>query len=72
VVGGRGASTGSQTPTVLAIDPQSGLVRLAGRLPRGISDAGVVASQGAIVVAGGRTAAGPQSGVFRLQAAAVP
>jgi N-acetylneuraminic acid mutarotase len=72
VVGGRGASSGSQTTTVLAIDPRSGVARPAGRLPQGISDAAAVATQGAIVVAGGRTAAGPQAGVFRLQALAAP
>jgi hypothetical protein len=57
---------------VLAIDSRSGLVRLAGRLPLGISDAAAVATQGAIVVAGGRTAAGAQAGVFRLQPVAAP
>jgi hypothetical protein len=67
VVGGRRATTGSQTATVLAIDPRSGLVRRAGQLPLRLSDAAVVASAGAIVVAGGRTPTGPQARVFALQ-----
>jgi len=47
-------------------------VRPAGRLPLGISDAAAVATQGAIVVAGGRAAAGAQAGVFRLQPVTAP
>jgi hypothetical protein len=67
LVGGRGASLGSQTATVLAIDPRSGAVHHVGRLPLPLSDAAVLASAGAIVVAGGRTSAGPQAKVFELQ-----
>jgi hypothetical protein len=68
VIGGRGAAQGTQTRRILAIDPGSGRVRKAGRLPRGLSDAGVAAVPGAILLAGGRDAAGrPRSEVLRLE-----
>jgi hypothetical protein len=43
---------------VLAIDPGSGHVYKAGRLPAAVSDAGAASVPGGIVVAGGRDAAG--------------
>jgi hypothetical protein len=58
VLGGRGSTLGSQTREVLSIDLRSGRVRPAGRLPRALSDAGAAAVKGAIVLAGGRDAAG--------------
>jgi hypothetical protein len=66
VVGGRGDSLDARSAAVWAIDPLTGRVRSAGRLPQPTSDAGVVSLGDAIVVAGGRTAAGTQSGVGEL------
>jgi hypothetical protein len=66
LVGGRGAETTSQTAAVLAVNPLTGAVRAAGRLPRPTSDAGVVAVRNAIVVAGGRTASGTAASVGEL------
>ncbi|HEX4689654.1 MAG TPA: hypothetical protein VH276_03125, partial [Solirubrobacteraceae bacterium] len=48
----------SQRRTILAIDPASGRVARAGRLPVAISDAGAASFADHITVAGGRTAAG--------------
>ena len=56
--GGRGDLLDAQTATVWAINPRSGAVSVAGRLPRALSDAGVVTVGAAIVVAGGLDAAG--------------
>ena len=58
VIGGRGAVQGTQTAQILAIDPASGRVRSAGRLPTGLSDVGAATVGGAIVVAGGRQSTG--------------
>jgi hypothetical protein len=67
LLGGRGANQGTQTRRVLAIDPRSGRVTVAGRLPRAVSDAGAAAVPGAIVLAGGRDSAGQvRAEVLRL------
>jgi hypothetical protein len=68
VLGGRGSALGTQTRRVTSIDLRTGRVRTAGRLPRGLSDAGVAAVAGAIVLAGGRDASGQvRSEVLRLE-----
>jgi hypothetical protein len=58
VVGGRGDNLSSQTAEVWSIDPATGAVRSAGRLPAPLSDTGVVGLPGAIVVVGGLSPAG--------------
>jgi N-acetylneuraminic acid mutarotase len=60
-VGGRGATQGTQTAQILAIDPHSGRLSRAGRLPTALSDAGVTAYGDAVLVAGGREAGGALS-----------
>lgn len=68
VIGGRGAVQGSQVDAILAVDPVSGMVRPAGRLPGPLSDTGVAAIDGVIMVAGGPQAAGVLSRrVYMLQ-----
>jgi hypothetical protein len=66
LVGGRGASTDSQTTAIWAINPTTGRVRAAGHLPQALSDPGVVGLATRIMIAGGRTAAGTQSTVGEL------
>jgi hypothetical protein len=61
VIGGRGADQGTQTNTILAIDPVTGRVRRAGRLPVALSDVGAATIGGAVIVAGGREASGTLS-----------
>lgn len=55
--GGRGASATSQTPQIMAIEPDGGIRRV-GELPRALSDMAAVRLGGRIVLAGGRDAAG--------------
>jgi len=61
VIGGRGGIQGTQTNAILAIDPVSGHVRPAGRLPVGLSDIGVASLGGVVMVAGGREGSGTLS-----------
>ena len=49
VFGGRGSNLGTQTATILAIDPASGRVRRAGSLPVALSDTGAAAVGGRIL-----------------------
>ena len=58
LVGGRGDLLNAQTARVWAIDPLTGRIRVAGRLPMALSDSGVLTVGGAIVVAGGLDAGG--------------
>ena len=67
LLGGRGALQGTQTRRILSIDPRSGRVRSAGRLPTALSDTGAAPVAGGILLAGGRDAAGAaRSDVARL------
>lgn len=66
MVGGRGNLTTEQTASILSIDPRTGAVRRAGRLPRPLSDAGVVAVSGGIVVGGGLSATGTVAAIGEL------
>ena len=58
MLGGRGDDLSSQRAAILAVDPASGRVRPAGRLPRALSDVGAASLPGRVVVVGGRDAAG--------------
>jgi hypothetical protein len=61
VVGGRGAVQGSQLAEILAVDPVSGRVRPAGRLPTALSDTGAATIGGVVMLAGGRQSTGALS-----------
>lgn len=70
VIGGRGGDQGTQTARITAVDPASGRVTPAGRLPVALSDAGVAGVGDAVVLAGGREATGTLSDrVFLLRPA---
>jgi hypothetical protein len=62
VIGGRGADQGTQTSAILSVDPVSGRVRPAGRLPVALSDVGAATLGGVVMVAGGRGSDGVLSG----------
>ena len=66
VVGGRGDSLDARSAAVWAIDPLTGRVRSAGRLPQPISDAGVVSLGTRSWWRAGRRPPAPQSGVGEL------
>ena len=66
LVGGRGDAQGSQTASVWSINPRTGAVRRAGRLPEPLSDTGVVSIGGALIVAGGLSSTSTQAGVGEL------
>ena len=70
VIGGRGGDQGTQTARITAVDPASGRVTPACRLPVALSDAGVAGVGDAVVLAGGREATGTLSDrVFLLRPA---
>ena len=69
VVGGRRALDGDQTSTILGIDPRTGRVHRAGRLPTALSDAAVAATGGLVIVAGGQSPAGTQGSILELLSA---
>jgi len=58
VLGGRGEGLTDQTSAILAVDPKSGSVSSAGRLPEALSDLGAASLGGRIVAVGGRDRAG--------------
>jgi YVTN family beta-propeller protein len=71
VIGGRGATFGSVTAAIVAIDPRSGRIASGGRLRTARSDLAAVTMGDHIVIAGGRTAHGVTAAVsaLRLRAA---
>jgi N-acetylneuraminic acid mutarotase len=66
VIGGRGATPGSQTSAILAIDPDSGRVRRAGDLAQPLSDFALATVGEHIILAGGQDVTGTQSSIFEL------
>ena len=58
IIGGRSSSLTGQTRDVLAVDPRTGKVSSAGRLPYALSDAAAVTAGQRILVLGGRDAGG--------------
>jgi YVTN family beta-propeller protein len=54
VIGGRSARADTPTSTIVAIDPKSGRIRVAGHLPRPVSDAAATTLGSTVLVAGGR------------------
>ncbi|HUJ35834.1 MAG TPA: hypothetical protein VLW51_11525 [Solirubrobacteraceae bacterium] len=66
LVGGRGSTLGSQTADVLSIDPRTGAVARAGRLPEPLSDTASLSIGGGIVVAGGLSPTSTVAGVGEL------
>jgi hypothetical protein len=71
VLGGRGDTTGTQTASILAVDPASGRIRHAGRLPLALSDLGAASFAGHITALGGvDTGGGVHDEIWTLRAAA--
>ena len=68
LLGGRGASSGTESAEILAINPRNGAVTRTGRLPLALSDAAAAAVAGRILIAGGQSASGEtQSAIFALE-----
>ena len=70
VIGGRGGLLDSQSRAIWAVDPVTGKVRAAGRLPTALSDLGAASGPRGIVLVGGRDAAGRVSDQIMRAAAA--
>ena len=66
VIGGQRVLGGDQTTAILAIDPSTGRVRIAGRLHTPLSDAMAASTGGSVTVAGGDSGAGAQQSIIRL------
>jgi YVTN family beta-propeller protein len=66
VLGGRGATVGTPTSRIVAIDLPSGRVRAGGRLPARLSDLAAATLGGRVLVAGGRGATGAVDAVAEL------
>ena len=66
VVGGRGASVGTPTDRIVALNVRTGRVRLAGRLPVPTSDAPAATLGDRIVVFGGSTPSGTTDAIVSL------
>jgi hypothetical protein len=66
IVGGRGDALTAQTSRIWAIDPGTGRLTAAGRLPRPVSDAALVTLGRRIVIAGGQTPSGVTAAVGEL------
>ena len=66
LIGGRGDTLGSQTATVWSIDPRTGAVAVAGRLPEPLSDTASIPVNGSVIVAGGLAPTTTVAGVGEL------
>ena len=66
IVGGRGASVGTPTDRIVAVNVRTGTVRIAGRLPVPTSDAPAATLGDHIVVFGGSTAGGTTDAIVSL------
>jgi hypothetical protein len=58
VIGGRGDDLASQRAAILAVDPATGRVSRAGRLPEALSDLSAASFPDHVTVVGGRDARG--------------
>jgi YVTN family beta-propeller protein len=67
VVGGRGASLGTPTARIIAVDPMRRRLRAAGRLTTPLSDLAAVTTRAGILLAGGRSANGTVASITQLQ-----
>lgn len=72
LVGGRGATTGTPTRRIVAIDPTAGTIQPAGQLPRALSDLTAVSAGARIVLAGGKSANAATSFLGDLRLVASP
>jgi YVTN family beta-propeller protein len=72
VVGGRGAALDSPTARIVAIDPQTGRVRAAGRLTAPRSDLAAVSLGGRILLVGGHGRAGTEAAISQLVRSSTP
>ncbi len=59
LIGGRGATSGTPTRRIVAIDSTRGTIRSAGNLPQALSDLTAVSLAGHITLAGGKDANAP-------------
>ena len=66
IVGGRGASVGTPTDRIVAVNVRTGTVRIAGRLPVPTSDAPAATLGDHIVVFGGSTVGGTTDAIVSL------
>jgi DNA-binding beta-propeller fold protein YncE len=71
VIGGRGATTGTPSSAVVAVDLSHRTLRLVGHLPRPLSDLAAVGLGDRILVAGGRGSAGTVSTLTALRSVVV-
>jgi hypothetical protein len=67
VVGGRGAATGTQTASLVAIDSTSGRAVGVTSLPQALSDAAVAVTAGRVWVLGGASASGVLESILELE-----
>ena len=61
VIGGRGATVGTPTARIVALDVRTRRIRLAGRLPMALSDSAAITIGDRILVAGGRSRRGTEA-----------
>jgi N-acetylneuraminic acid mutarotase len=67
VVGGRGAATGTQTASIVAIDSRTGRTVTAGQLPQPLSDAAIAVTPGHVWVAGGSSSTAVLDSILELE-----
>src|SRR5581483_8195605 len=66
VIGGRGASVGTPTDRILAVDPVRRTIHAVGHLTTPLSDLAAVSTGKAILLAGGRSAVGTAAALTEL------
>jgi YVTN family beta-propeller protein len=66
IIGGRGPLLDTPKDTIIAVDPATGSVRLAGRLPSALSDEMAARSGNKLLVFGGRAASGTTNQILEL------
>ncbi len=67
VIGGRGASVGTPTDAIVAVDVAKRKIVPAGTLPQPLSDLAAVGETHGILVAGGKSSAGTVASIVELQ-----
>jgi YVTN family beta-propeller protein len=66
IIGGRGASTGTPTDQIVAVDVGTKRIRSGGTLPTALSDLAAVTIGSDVLVAGGRSLSGTQASIYTL------
>jgi YVTN family beta-propeller protein len=67
VIGGRGASVGTPTTRIVAIDPETRKISLAGELLQPLSDLAAVTNRAGILLVGGHGSAGTVADITELE-----